>query len=152
MVEQNIELDISLAKNGELSDEEITALVKLINDVYKVAEEGMWKENMKRTTIDEIKNFIAEGRLMVGRFEGKVVGSLVVEKFEAGSKGKFGMLVLDPNLRGKKLGSALIKAAEDWARNEGFKTMNLELLTPKDWEHPAKIFLHNWYTRIGYVQ
>ena len=31
------------------------------------------------------------------------------------------------------------------------KTMHLELLTPKDWEHKEKVFLHSWYTRIGYV-
>ena len=60
----------------------------------------MWKEHFKRTTVDEIKKFIDEGKLMVGRFDGKIVGSLVVEKNEAESKGKFGMLVLDPNLRG----------------------------------------------------
>jgi len=30
--------------------------------------------------------------------------------------------------------------------------MRLELLTPRDWEHPVKKFLDEWYQRIGYVK
>ena len=28
--------------------------------------------------------------------------------------------------------------------------MQLELLVPRAWSHPAKVFLDDWYTRIGY--
>ena len=91
--------------------------MKLINEVYRVAEAGMWKENYERTSVDEIKKFIEDGNLMVARFDGKVVGSVKVEKNDAESVGKFGMLVLDPNLRGKKFGSAIIRATEEWAKS-----------------------------------
>jgi len=28
--------------------------------------------------------------------------------------------------------------------------MHLELLVPTEFIHPDKVFLHNWYSRIGY--
>jgi hypothetical protein len=28
--------------------------------------------------------------------------------------------------------------------------MQLELLVPREWSHPSKVFLNEWYTRIGY--
>ena len=28
--------------------------------------------------------------------------------------------------------------------------MQLELLVPTTWSHPNKVFLHDWYTRLGY--
>ena len=45
--------------------------------------------------------------------------------------GEFGMLVADVNHRGKGVGSALIKAAEQWAQRIDCTTMQLELLTPR---------------------
>ena len=30
--------------------------------------------------------------------------------------------------------------------------MRLELLTPREWEHPMKKILNVWYQKIGYVQ
>ena len=45
---------------------------------------------------------------------------------------------------------ALVKAAEDWAREMKCEVMRLELLTPRTWSHPSKEFLKSWYSRIGY--
>ena len=28
--------------------------------------------------------------------------------------------------------------------------MQLELLVPRGWSHPSKVFLDQWYTRMGY--
>jgi hypothetical protein len=28
--------------------------------------------------------------------------------------------------------------------------MQLELLVPREWTHPVKQFLHEWYSRLGY--
>ena len=151
MVEQAATLDISIAQQGALTDEEIANLVTLINSVYKEAEAGMWKDNFQRTTVEEIKGFISENKLMIAKLEGQIIGSSVVEKQVEDSIGKFGMLVVDPNLRGKRFGAALVREAEDWAKKQGLKTMKCELLTPKEWSHPSKVFLHTWYTRIGYV-
>ena len=78
-MEQAVDLDISFAKKGELSNTQLKNLVKLIIDVYKEAESGMWKDSFKRTTVDELKQLIAENKVMLARYEGKVIGSTVVE-------------------------------------------------------------------------
>ena len=68
-----------------------------------------------------------------------------------GRTGEFGMLVADKSYRGLGIGSTLVLAAENWAKSEGFNRMRLELLEPRNWEHPSKVFLRKWYSRIGYV-
>ena len=50
------------------------------------------------------------------------------------------------------LGRSLIGRAEQRAKDHGCEKMRLELLTPRDWEHPVKKFLDEWYQRIGYVK
>ena len=95
----------------------MTNLVKLINAVYTEAESGMWKESFQRTTVDEMKTLIGENKVMLAKYQEKIVGSVVVTKQEKDSTGMFGMLVIDPNLRGKKFGSALVQATEDWAKS-----------------------------------
>jgi GNAT superfamily N-acetyltransferase len=76
------------------------------------------------------------------------VGCVNVKLMQAGIA-EFGMLVADPAHRSKGIGSALIAAAEDWARKMKCGLMRLELLTPRTWNHPSKEFLKAWYTRDG---
>jgi hypothetical protein len=40
--------------------------------------------------------------------------------------------------------------AERLSVERGLSVMQLELLVPREWTHPAKETLHAWYTRIGY--
>jgi len=35
-------------------------------------------------------------------------------------------------------------------RKRGRRAMQLELLLPREWQHPSKEFLKAWYGRIGY--
>lgn len=51
----------------------------------------------------------------------------------------------------ERVGSALVKRAEQWARECACHTMRLELLTPRHWIHPSKEFLRQWYSRTGYT-
>jgi Acetyltransferase (GNAT) family len=60
------------------------------------------------------------------------------------------MLVADPAHRRRGVGRELIGFAERWSQAQGLATMQLELLVPRHWRHPAKEFLKAWYTRIGY--
>ena len=66
--------------------------------------------------------------------------------------GELGMLCATEEMTGKGLGNFLIRAAEKRARRYGCRWSRLELLTPRDWEHPVKKILHAWYTRLGYIQ
>ncbi|BCB75554.1 hypothetical protein Pflav_019640 [Phytohabitans flavus] len=90
------------------------------------------------------------GELAVAHLDGTLVGAVRVQRLASG-EGEFGMLVASPDHRGIGLGRRLVDFAEGWAREQGLATMQLELLWPRDWTHPVKQFLHEWYTRIGYL-
>jgi len=133
------------------TNDDILVLSKLINNVYNDAESGMWKIDILRTTPEEINNLILKKNLIIAYFNNNIVGAVAVKSMPDKKTGEFGMLVADQAYRGLGIGSALVDAAESWAQSQNFSRMRLELLTPKNWEHPSKTFLKKWYNRIGYV-
>jgi GNAT superfamily N-acetyltransferase len=134
---------------SDLSADSIKRLSDLINEVYDEAESGMWKRKGTRTNPAEIERLLRARALILAEIDGELVGSVNVNLIRDGV-GEFGMLVSDLNQRGKGIGSALVDHAENWAREIACHTMRLELLTPRNWIHPSKEFLKNWYSRIGY--
>jgi GNAT superfamily N-acetyltransferase len=141
-----------IPKIEKLTQDDIVNLSLLINNVYDDAESGMWKVYNSRTNPEEITALIKTQNLIVAFIDHFIVGSVAVKSMNDGKTGKLGMLVADRSYRGLGIGSALVIAAENWARSKGFKRMRLELLEPRYWDHPNKIFLKGWYTRIGYQQ
>jgi GNAT superfamily N-acetyltransferase len=127
----------------------IERVTDLINEVYAVAEEGLWLDGATRTTVDEVAELILAGQIAVARLRGQIVGCVRVQRLDEGT-GEFGMLVADPAHRGVGVGRGLVRFAERQCRADGLATMQLELLVPRDWTHPTKEFLDAWYTRIGY--
>jgi len=123
--------------------------VDLVNGVYAEAEKGLWQEGAERTDAAELTAVIRAGELVEARLDGRLVGAVHVTTL-AGGIGEFGMLVAAPEFRNAGIGRDLVAFAEDWARRQGHRTMQLELLMPQTWTHPVKEFLHGWYTRIGY--
>jgi GNAT superfamily N-acetyltransferase len=124
-------------------------IADLINEVYAVAEEGLWIDGATRTTVDGVAELTRAGEIAVARVRGRIVGCVRVQRLDEGT-GEFGMLVADPAHRGLGIGRELIRFAERSCREDGLATMQLELLVPRDWTHPTKEFLAAWYTRIGY--
>jgi GNAT superfamily N-acetyltransferase len=61
-----------------------------------------------------------------------------------------GLVSVIPARWGSGLGRQLVRSAEELARSSGAKTMQLELLVPKEWVHPEKERLCAWYERLGY--
>jgi putative acetyltransferase len=64
---------------------------------------------------------------IVAAADGQIVGMIHVEASRHGF-GEFGMLV-DREWRGRGVGSALIQAAIDWAREQGLHKLSLEVFT-----------------------
>jgi GNAT superfamily N-acetyltransferase len=124
-------------------------IADLTNEVYAVAEDGLWTEGAARTTADEIAQLTRAGEIAVARLGGRVVGCVRVQRLDEGT-GEFGMLAADPAHRGAGIGRELLRFAERKCRAEGLRTMQLELLVPRGWAHPTKEFLAAWYSRIGY--
>ena len=79
--------------------------------------------------------------MIIVQYNNEIVGSIKVLKMENNTLGEFGMLVVNPDYRGKRLGSGLVEEAENWAKSWGAHTMQLELLTPRTFKHDSKEFL-----------
>jgi GNAT superfamily N-acetyltransferase len=121
----------------------------MINQVYVVAEEGLWIGGATRTTVDGVAELTRAGEIAVARLHGRLVGCVRIQRLDERT-GEFGMLVADPADRGAGIGRELVRFAERKCRADGLGTMQLELLVPRGWTHPTKEFLAAWYTRIGY--
>jgi GNAT superfamily N-acetyltransferase len=101
----------------------VSRLVEVINVVYATGEAGVWKPDARRTSAAEMAEL---------------------------ATGEFGMLAADHAHRGVGVGRELVAFAEGLSRNRGHRTMQLELLVPRVGKHPNKVFLDDWYSRIGY--
>lgn len=143
-------IEIQLLPVGAGSDPLLVKrIADLINEVYAVAEDGLWTGGATRTTAREVAELTRAGEIAVARLDGRVVGCIRVQRLD-GRTGELGMLAADPAHRGIGVGRELIRFAERKCRAEDLRTMQLELLVPRDWTHPSKEFLDAWYTRIGY--
>lgn len=83
------------------------------------------------------------GESMVAVAGDQVIGMIHVEVSRHGF-GEFGMLV-DRDWRGHGVGSALIRAAIDWSRDQGLHKLSLEVFT----QNAAAIAL---YRKCGFVE
>jgi GNAT superfamily N-acetyltransferase len=138
-------LAATAAKDQHLVDE----ITDLVNLVYIEAEAGMWVDGATRTTSAEMEQMIASHQIAIARVDCRNVGCVRIQQLD-GTAGELGMLAADPEHRGEGIGRELVRFAEDLSLRRGLAIMQLELLVPRTWSHPTKVFLHDWYTRIGY--
>lgn len=138
-------VDVFVLEDVALADR----LTALINDVYAVAESGLWRDGMQRTTADELAQEIRAGEVIVATRDDEVVGCVRVHDV-AEDTSEFGILAAAPAARGSGVGNALLDFAEQRSRERGMRAMQLELLVPREWSHPSKEFLKGWYGRRGY--
>jgi ribosomal protein S18 acetylase RimI-like enzyme len=126
----------------------VAEVTNLVNRVYAIAEEGLWRESTARTTPSETTEFIRGGEIAVARLDGRIVGSVRIQRLDGGV-GEFGMLAADPGHRGVGIGRRLVRFAERFIHERGFDDA-AGIARPQAWTHPTKKFLHDWYTRLGY--
>jgi ribosomal protein S18 acetylase RimI-like enzyme len=138
-----------LSRDARFESDLMERVSALANEVYAVAEAGLWMNGATRTSIDEIVRLTDEGEIAVCRMGGRIVGCVRLQRLDEHT-GEFGMLCADPAHRGIGIGRELIRFAEQRFQSEGRSVMQLELLVPRDWTHPSKEFLAEWYSRIGY--
>jgi GNAT superfamily N-acetyltransferase len=128
---------------------DVTSIARLINEVYAVGEAGLWRDGARRTSPAEVGQRLADGQLAGAWLDGDLVGCVAL-RFIDEQAAELGMLSARPEYQGIGVGSALIGFAESWARDRGAKRMQLELMAPRAWSHPAKELLHSWYSRLDY--
>ena len=83
-----------------------------------------------------------------------VMGSVLAHESDEDKKAaELGMLSVHENYLRKGIATHLINAAEARARELECETIRLEILSPRDWEHPMKVMLKKWYTeRLSFVE
>ncbi|MBL4592896.1 MAG: GNAT family N-acetyltransferase [Flavobacteriales bacterium] len=134
---------------SQLDENQVGFLVRMINAVYKESENDLWKDNHERITRTRLLEIIEKRELLLAIDDSEVLGCIHLEPMDK-LMYKFKMLVANPKHKGTGVGSLLVSFAEQQAKKNGAKTMQLELLVPTDFLHSDKVFLRNWYSRIGY--
>jgi GNAT superfamily N-acetyltransferase len=124
-------------------------IAEIINAAYDAGEAGIWESGWKRMSVEGVERLVAAGEIAVAWQDGEPVGCIRIRRLDDGA-GMFGMLSVDPVAHGTGLGKALIAFAE--ATYPDADEMELELLIPRAALHPHKQRLHEWYSRLGYVQ
>jgi GNAT superfamily N-acetyltransferase len=143
-------LDVALLEPERADDPGLVdPLTGLINDVYATAERGLWREGATRTTASELGELIKARQIAVATRHGDIVGAMQLHDVSDYTS-EFGMLVAAPDQRGTRVGVALLDFAEQDSSERGLRMIQLELLVPRDWSHPSKEFLKEWYGRRGY--
>jgi GNAT superfamily N-acetyltransferase len=142
----------------------MSAVTDLVNRVYAESERGLWIGDAARTTFDEVVALVHRvgagdvadhlhadraGGLVMATADSRLTGVIRVRPVD-GESGEFGMLAVDPAVRGQGFGRELVRYAEDATRAAGCRFMQLELLVPRGWVLESKEFLARWYDRLGY--
>ena len=76
----------------------------------------MWTVKDYRTNFDELKESIRQKSFIFVKFNGVRAGLIRVTKLDDDT-GVLGMLAVEPQFQGNKLGSKLMQAAEDWSKD-----------------------------------
>jgi len=84
------------------------------------------------------------GAFFVVRHGGLIVGSVGVERVDAGTA-ELHRLYLDTELRGRRIGRALVEAVLDWCRESSISRLVL-------WSDTRFDLAHRLYTRMGFRQ
>ena len=149
--DENNDIAVGLLERSDSRDVGLVeTLCGLVNRVYATAEDGLWAEGTTRTTPAELARFIADGQIAVATRGGQIVGSVRLHDLST-EVSEFGMLVAAPEHRGTGVGRALLDFVERHSRERGMRAIRLELLVPRDWQHPSKEFLRALYGRSGYL-
>jgi GNAT superfamily N-acetyltransferase len=138
-------VDTAASKDADL----VYRLTRLINDVYAIAESGLWQEGTPRTTTSQVAELIEAGEVAVARVQGRIAGAIRVHEVSEDTA-EFGLLVAAPEHRSIGVGRALVSFAERFSSEHGMRAMRLEVLVPRAWRHPSKEYLDHWYRRLGY--
>ena len=130
----------------------IEELTSLLNRSYKVLADMGLKYLATHQDAEVTRRRIEQGVCFVCEYQGRLVGTITYHDpfhvwgtpwMSRGLAGHIGQLGVEPELRTKGIGRALIEYAEAYARATGVKEMTLDTAEPAT-------HLIDWYTRLGY--
>jgi GNAT superfamily N-acetyltransferase len=122
------------------AESDIPALIELVNAAYRIETflEGA------RTDAARLQSMLQKGEILLGEHEaGALAGCVYMEP--RGNHGYLGMFAVDPARQGLGLARRIIEAAEDRFRQQGFKAVEISVLSLRAELPPI-------YRRYGYVE
>jgi predicted N-acetyltransferase YhbS len=122
------------------NEEDAEAITRLVNAAFRVRESFVERE---RTDAPSIRALLQQGIFLLSEEDGKLAGCVYVEI--KGERGFFGLLAVELTRQKSGLGSQLIMAAEQYARDQGCRFMDLRIVNLRS-ELPA------YYQKRGYVE
>jgi predicted N-acetyltransferase YhbS len=126
------------------TDADIEAIRRLVNQAFEV-ERFLKKGGGDRLQGDgELESLWQRGTFLVKEEDGVPVGCVYVE--QRGERAYLGLLSIAPTRQGAGLGKQLNVAAENFAREQGCRWMDLRVVSPR-----ADLLLPV-YRRLGYVE
>jgi GNAT superfamily N-acetyltransferase len=126
------------------TDADIEAIRRLVNQAFEV-ERFLKKGGGDRLQGDgELESLWQRGTFLMKEEDGAPVGCVYVEP--RGGRAYLGLLSIVPARQGTGLGRQLNAAAENFAREQGCKWMDLRVVSPR-----ADLLLPV-YRRLGYVE
>lgn len=137
-----------MISKAELKDAD--AIAKLVNSAYRgdYAKQGWTTEadliDGTRTDAAALADIIKRPDTTILKYEleGRIVGC--VELKTGGGKVYLGMLTVEPSIQGGGLGKEMLRAAEDFAREQECTAVYMTVIT-------IRKELVDWYKRHGYV-
>ncbi|HLK69810.1 MAG TPA: GNAT family N-acetyltransferase [Bryobacteraceae bacterium] len=115
-------------------------LVSLINAAFRV-EKFFIEED--RINLNQVLSFFQKGDFLVAEEDDSFAGCMYVEP--RGDRAYLGLLSIDPARQRGGIGSRMVAFAEDWARQKGYRFMDLRIVNLRE-ELPP------FYRRLGYVE
>ncbi|MEZ4938563.1 MAG: GNAT family N-acetyltransferase [Crocinitomicaceae bacterium] len=137
-----------LNQNDIQNLEMIEVLAFNINHNYTETEKEFWGGKVERTSVSDLSKKIQSNQILAYFDKDKIVGSVVYEIRT--NQAKFGMLSVNLDYHGKRIGSQLCKAMESDLVKRGVQKLSLELLVPRFYESANKKRILEWYKRIGF--
>jgi GNAT superfamily N-acetyltransferase len=118
--------------------QEAGEIVRVINAAFNPAESFF--VNGDRIDLDQVLHYFEKGLFLVA---GEMEGCVYVEL--RGERAYFGLLSVDPARQKGGIGKTLIRAAEDHARQEGCRFMDIRIVN-------LRVELPAFYGKLGYVE
>jgi GNAT superfamily N-acetyltransferase len=133
------------AANGAL----LSALTSMVNEAFGQSERGILADGAFRASAADLAALTRAGEIAIASQDDRPLGCIRIRRLD-NSSCQFGMLASDRGHRGIGIGRELIRFAEQQARVLGCSVAQLEVLVPVGGKHPAKEFLDQWYSQMGY--
>jgi len=162
----NSQVQVTIPPPSTAEDHPLVArLTEIINKAYRLAKKDFFDNitTYARTDDAQLRDFLRKGELVLA-YKQSPPPSPPVSPLSAESligcvrivdvsptHADFELLACDPDVHGKGAGRALVKFAEQHARDVlGKSVMMCGALLPLDLNIPDKDFLCKWYERMGY--